>query len=187
MPEKKPKPRPDDHIPDLATLLREKATKAQTAVSIPLDQEACTRIPEMEARMLALLESPGDVRMGQKPAHVQLAREIEELQRRAAESVVTFTFGPVDDKTRSAVREAMGGRDDQDELNLRILAAQVTSVADHEGNVLPGTLDWTYFRDLRDEIGVRMFQRIEVTSDGADGSWSVPFSANASRILETQQ
>ena len=156
-------------------------------MSIPLDQEACTRLPEMEARLQGLIENPGDVRMGQKPAHVELAREIAELEKRAADSVVTFTFGPVDEPKRASIRDAMKGRDDQDEIALRILAAQVTSVADHEGNVLPGTLDWTYFRDLRDAIGVTMFGRIEATADGADGSWSVPFSVNASRIRETQE
>ena len=79
-------------------------------------------------------------------------------------------------------------RDDNDELNLRIIAAQCVAVVDHEGNESASTLDWEWFRDLRESHGVRMFDQVdEAATRALGGLWSVPFSPNASHILATQR
>lgn len=182
------KPRPDDHVPDLAALLREKMTRATTAVSVPLAQDAAIKLEELEAKIeqTAADEDRADRRMSSKSPLVDLAKEADELRKSIEASVVTFRFEPYDEDSREQVRQAMRGRDDSDELNLRAIAAMCVEVVDHEGNATPSTLDWEYFRDLRKTLGARMFDRIEqATERVSGGSWSVPFSPNASLILAT--
>lgn len=182
------KPRPDDHVPDLASLLREKMTRATTAVSVPLAQEAAIRLEELDTKIAqtAADEEQGDRRMSSKSPLADLAKEAADLLKAVEQSVVTFRFEPYGEESRDRVRQAMSGRDDSDELNLRAIAAMCVEVIDHEGNATPSTLDWEYFRDLRATIGARMFDRIEqATERVSGGSWSVPFSPNASLILAT--
>lgn len=182
------KPRPDDHVPDLASLLREKMTRPSTSIRVILDQAAALRLSEMEAELVRLAQDPGDVRMGQKSPQAQLAKQIEELTAQVEASVVTLRFEALGESAREAIREAMGQRDDNDELNLRIIAAQCVAVVDHEGNESASTLDWTWFRDLRESHGVRMFDQVdEAATRALGGLWSVPFSPNASHILATQR
>lgn len=186
MPDKKP--RPDDHVPDLASLLREKMSKATTAISIPLAQGAAIELEELDAKIdaIAAEELEGDRRMSSKSPLVDLAKQADELRKKVEASVVTFRFEPYDEDERDAVRQAMSGRDDPDELNLRAVAAMCVEVIDHEGTGTPSTLDWEYFRDLRKTVGARMFDQVDRATDRVSGgTWSVPFSPNASLILAT--
>lgn len=159
---------------DLRQLLTEKASRPAASVSVPLAQGIRKEITDLEEQISSAAAHPR--RMGKSSAK-GLAERIRELEQRAADSVVTFRFEALTHAQREEIRVAMGGRDDPDEVNLRAIAAMCVTPA----------CTWEDLRDLRDAIGVRIFEEtIDAAATRASGGdWSVPFSLAASAILET--
>lgn len=120
-------------------------------------------------------------RMGQKSPAVAIAKEIEDKRAEMEASKRTFTFQALSTAQETGPQDDMGGRDDNDELGLRIIAAMC---------VEPKGLTWQHFSRLRDGIGVSYFDATIANAVGEvrrGRDVSVPFSLNALHILETQQ
>lgn len=174
-------------VPDLRTLLRQKApSRATASVTVALNQSVRGELDALEARLVAALNEPTGDRLASGPTQdaVDLAKQIEALQAQMRDSEVTFTFRALTGEQEQAVVEAMGGRDDEDELNLRATAAMC---------VEPAGVTWETLRDLRDGcddfdgIGARVYREtVDAAANRASGGlWSVPFSSAASLILGT--
>ena len=166
-----------DDIPDLRTLLAEKATRPTASIKVPLDQAARAEIERLEAELADIAADAPAKRMGAASPIKAKAQEIEAARERMKASEVTFTFEALTHEQRDQIRKDMRGRDDGDELNLRALAAMCVS---------PKGATWEDFRDLRDRLGVNIFDEIDAAAGRASGAqWSVPFSHAASHILGT--
>jgi len=143
---------------------------------VPLNQALRSKIADAEAELAHISQDAPSTRMGATSPLKAKAREIEALREQMKASEITFRFRALDDAGRDAVRVAMKGRDDPDEINLRCIAAMCYEPVDAE---------WTDFRDLRKNIGVNIFDStIDAAATRASGDdWSVPFSFAASHIL----
>lgn len=117
------------------------------------------------------------------------AREIEALREEMRASSLTFRFEAMSSTERDSIRDAMGGRDDSDEINLRAIAVMCRSVTAADGTSFPDGMQWTDFRDLRDNLGVRIFEETidAAATEASGGDWSIPFSFGASLILGTEK
>lgn len=164
-------------VADLKTLLAERATPPTAAITIPLDQGLRSEVARLEAELAQIPADAKARRAGSSSPAVAKAREIEKVRARMRESEVTFTFQRLTYEQREQIRVDMQGRDDTDELNLRVLAAMCVSP--------PST--WEDFGTLRETLGVVIFEAIDATATRAAGvDWSVPFSPTASLILSTE-
>lgn len=174
-------------VPDLRAMLAE-ATPPVAYCTVPLKQGHRQRIAALEAELERLSESSPSKRMGAKSPLKAKAEEIEALRAEMAASALTFRFEPLNEDERTELRQAMGGRDNPDEVNLRATAAMCREVTTADGRVFPGRMDWTDFRDLRDKLGVIIYERTidAASNEAAGGDWSVPFSSSASLILATE-
>lgn len=165
-------------VPDLRTLLREKATRPTATVTVPLDQAAAEEIRRLESELADIAADAPPGRMGAKSPLKAKAQEIETARERMAASLVTFRFEALTHSEREQIREDMGGRDDPDEVNLRALAAMCRE---------PKDATWEDFRDIRETLGARIFDLIDDAATRASGELSVPFSHAASLILGTEK
>ena len=162
---------------DLKTLLAERASTPPASITVPLDQALRAEIDTLEAEMAAMPEDAKPRRAALPSPLTEKAREIEATRSRMRDSDVTFTFRALTHEQRERIRIDMQGRDNPDELNLRALAAMC---------VEPSDASWEDFQDLRDKLGVAIFDAIDATATRAAGAdWSVPFSRSASVILST--
>jgi hypothetical protein len=128
--------------------------------------------------------------MGSKSPVKEKAEEIEALRAEMAASALTFHFEALTDPDRERIRKDMGGRDEPDEVNLRATAVMCRRVVAADGTEFPSSLSWTDFRDLRDRLGVAVYEAtIDDAANRASGAagWSVPFSSAASLILGTER
>lgn len=175
-------------VPDLRSLLAE-ASRPSASCTVPLKQGLRERIAAAEAELERIAEDAPAKRMGAESPLKVKAREVEALRAEMRESSLTFRFEAVTASERDEIRQAMGGRDDPDEINLRVIAAMCREVTTSDGRAFPDRMSWTDFRDLRDKIGVRIFdETIDAAStEAAGGDWSVPFSSSASLILATER
>lgn len=163
---------------DLKTLLAEHATSPTASIKIPLNQALRAEVDRLEAELAEIPEGAKPKRASMPSPLVVKAREIEEVREKMRSSEVTFTFRALTHEQREQIRIDMHGRDNPDEVNLRALAAMC---------VAPEDASWEDFRDLRDKLGVQVFDVIDATATRAAGAdWSVPFSRSASLILETE-
>lgn len=99
-------------------------------------------------------------------------------------TVLTFHFKAPTHADREQVRLDMGGRDNEEEMDLRATAAVLDRVTLPSGEDDDTALSWEDFRDLRDSIGVPTYDAtIKIQSDSVwSPQWSVPFSSAASPI-----
>ena len=165
-----------DAAVDLKSLLAEHATRPTSSVTIPLNQAIRAEVERLEAELAAIPEDGKPRQAALPPPPGVKAREIEAARERMRASEVTFTFRALTYAQREQVRVDMQGRDNQDETNLRVLAAMCVSPAS----------TWEDFRDLRDAVGVVVFDAVDAAATRAAGvDWSVPFSRPASLILST--
>lgn len=163
---------------DLKTLLAEHATSPTASITIPLNQALRAEVDRLEAALADIPDDTKPRRASMPSPLVVKAREIEEVREKMRSSEVTFTFRALTHEQREQIRIDMHGRDNPDEVNLRALAAMC---------VAPEDASWEDFRDLRDKLGVQVFDVIDATATRAAGAdWSVPFSRSASLILETE-
>ena len=144
-------------VPDLRALLAE-ASRPSASCTVPLKQGHRTRIAELEAELEAIATDAPSKRMGSESPLKVKAREIEALRDEMRASSLTFVFEAMSSTERDSIRDAMGGRDDPDEINLRAIAAMCRRVSTADGVAFPDAMSWTDFRDLRDRIGVRIFE-----------------------------
>ena len=166
----------EPEVPDLRSLLAEASRPAQS-ITIPLNQGLAAEIRALEAELAQTAEDAPRKRMGAASPLKDLAQRIQALREQMQASEVTFRFEALSKDGREAIRQAMDGRDEPDELNLRIIAAMCVS---------PVGTDWEWFRDLREKVGAEIFDVIDVAAGQASGvRWSVPFSSAASHILGT--
>ena len=166
-----------EEIPDLKTLLAEKASRPTASITVPLDQGQRAEIERLEAELAEIAADAPAKRMGAASPIKAKAQEIEAARERMKASEVTFVFEALTHEKRDQLRKDMGGRDDEDELNLRAIAAMC---------VQPKDATWQDFRDLRDRLGANIFDEIDAAAGRASGArWSVPFSSAASHILAT--
>ena len=173
-------------VPDLKSLLAE-ASRASSKVTVPLKQGLREQIEAAEAELAELAADAKPARMGAKSPVKEKAEEIEALRAEMAASALTFHFQALSAQDRVDIRHAMQGRDSEDELNLRAIAAMCTKVVAADGTRFPERMTWQDFDALRDSIGAATFDlTIDAASNRAGGGdWSVPFSPNASHILGT--
>jgi hypothetical protein len=173
-------------VPDLRSLLAE-ASRPVASCTVPLKQGHRRRLAELEDELERVATDGQSKRMGAKSPLLEKAEEIEALRQEMAASALTFRFEALTYDEREDIRKAMGGRDEQDELNLRAIAAMCREVTTADGAAFPGGLSWTDFRDLRDTLGVRIFEETidAAATEASGGDWSVPFSSGASLILAT--
>lgn len=178
----------DSPVPDLRSMLRE-ASRPAASCTVPLKQGHRTRIAELEAELEQVATDAPAKRMGAESPLKAKAREIEALREEMRASSLTFRFEAMSDAEREEIRTAMGGRDDPDEINLRAIAAMCRKVTTADGAEFPEGMGWTDFRDLRDGIGVRIFEATidSAATEASGGDWSVPFSSSASLILGTER
>lgn len=176
---------PSPEVPDLRSLLRE-ATRPSVSVTVILKQGVAAQIEALEAELEAVADTKPR-RAGAASPAVETARKLAAAQDEMRASAVTFTFEPLTHKQRDQIRDAMGGRDDPDELDLRATAAMCVSATGPDGQAYPGSLEWSDFAMLRDVLGVHLYEStIDAAANRASGgSWSVPFSQHASLILGT--
>ncbi len=174
-------------VPDLRSLLAE-ASRPAASCTVPLKQGHRTRIAALEAELAEIAEDAPRKRMGAESPTKAKAREIEALREEMRASSLTFLFEAMTSEERDEIRRAMSGRDDDDEINLRAIAAMCREVTDAEGRLYPADLSWQDFRSLRDRIGVRIFEETidAAATEASGGDWSVPFSSAASLILATE-
>lgn len=174
-------------IPDLRAMLAE-ASRPSSSVTVPLKQGLRQRIEQAEAELEGLASSGKSQRMGARSPLAAKAEEIEALRAEMAASSLTFHFEAITSAQRDQIRKDMDGRDNPDEINLRVIAAMCSRIVGPDGSEYPTRMEWTDFRDLRDRIGVGVFeQTIDAATDRAAGAqWSVPFSSAASHILGTE-
>ena len=163
-------------VPDLRSLLTQHASKSQSHVTLPLAQGIAEQIRTLEAEMESLAKDAQPKRMGAASPLKAKAQEIEDLRATMTDSLVTFRFEALSPAGREQVRQDMAGRDDPDEQDLRITAAMC---------VEPAGTTWEDFRDLRETLGVAVYDEIDQAANRAAGVLSVPFSFAASLILGT--
>lgn len=182
----------DPEVPDLRTLIAEKATRPTATCRLPLDQAARAEHAALAEELAEMMtqQASGEVkprRAGAASPMKAKAQEMRVIQERMEASTLVFTFEALTYDERDQIRQDMRGRDDADEVNLRAIAAMCKQVTGVNGEPYPGSLTWEDFRDLRDKVGVLVFdQTIEAAStEAAGGDFSVPFSSAASRILAT--
>ena len=165
----------EPEVPDLASLLAE-ASRPAESVTIPLNQGIAAEIRALEAELLNMAEDAPRKRMGSASPLKETAKKIEALREQMRASEVTFRFEALTHEQRDQIRKDMQGRDEPDELNLRLMAAMCVSPAS----------TWESMRGLRDKVGVVIFDQLDAAADRASGAqWSVPFSSAASHILGT--
>ncbi len=176
----------DPPVPDLRSLLAE-ASRPAASVTVPLKQGHRKRITALEAELVQIAEDAPRKRMGAESPTKAKAREIETLRDEMRASSLTFRFEAMTADERDQLRKDMGGRDDPDELNLRVIAFMCREVLTVDGQAFPDRMTWKDFSDLRDKIGVRVFEETidAAATEAAGGDWSVPFSSAASLILAT--
>lgn len=176
-------------VPDLRSLLRE-ASRPEGVCTVPLKQGLAARIRDAEDDLSRIAADPDAKprRAATKSPLKAKAEEIEALRAEMAASALTFRFTALSEAERDQIRQDMRGRDEPDETNLRAIAAMCRSVATVDGVEFPAPMTWEDFRDLRDQLGVQVFEEtIDAAASTASGvgGWSVPFSSAASRILAT--
>jgi hypothetical protein len=165
-------------VPDLRTLLAEKATRPTSSITVPLDQAAADEVRRLEDELATVAADSPPKRMSAESPLKAKAREVEAARERMRASEVTFRFEALTHAQREQIRRDMGGRDEPDEVNLRAIAAMCVEPAD---------ATWEDFRDLRDKLGALIFDAIDEAANRASGAqWSVPFSSSASLILGTE-
>jgi hypothetical protein len=166
----------EPEIPDLRSLLAE-ATRPAETVTIPLNQALAAEIRALVDELADLTEGSPRKRMGAPSPLKDLAKRIEAKREEMRASEVTFRFEAMTHAQREQIRKDMGGRDEPDEVNLRAIAAMCVS---------PTGVTWETLRELRDKVGVNIFDLIDEAANRASGvNWSIPFSSAASHILET--
>jgi len=177
----------EPQVPDLRAILRE-ASRPSATVTVPLKQGLAERIRQAEAELQAM---GTDFTKGRRmatgsPARAK-AKEIEELRAEMAASALTFHFEAPTKAVIDKVREDMGGRDDDEELDYRYTAATCVKVTGPDGVEYPDRLSWEDFKALRESLGEPVYlATIKEASDRVfQRQWSVPFSSVASLILET--
>jgi len=175
-------------VPDLRSLLRE-ASRPAASCTVPLKQGHRTRIAALEAELGQIATDAPAKRMGAESPMKAKAREIEALRDEMRASSLTFLFEAMSADERDTIRDAMGGRDEPDEINLRAIAAMCRKVTTADGQPFPEGMQWTDFRDLRDALGVRIFEDTidAAATEASGGDWSIPFSSSASLILATER
>jgi len=175
-------------VPDLRRLLAE-ASRPAASCTVPLKQGHRTRIAELEAELEQIATDAPSKRMGAESPLKVKAREIEALREEMRASSLTFEFSAMSSAERDSIREAMGGRDEPDEINLRAIAAMCRKVSTADGAPFPDGMGWADFRDLREALGVRIFEDTidAAATEASGGDWSIPFSSNASLILATER
>ena len=175
-------------VPDLKSLLAE-ASRPAAQVTVPIKQGLAEQIRQAEAEMEQAATAGLTGKRAASGSPVKAAAErVEALRREMAASALTFHFSALSEAEREQVRQAMGGRDNGDELNMRAIAAMCRKVVTADGQEYAGGLEWTDFRDLRESLGAQVFDAtIDEAATRASGAagWSVPFSSAASRILAT--
>lgn len=185
----------DPAIPDLASLIAEKASRATSSVTVPLSQGLREQIIELD-RQIADLGDGKPTRMGAASPKKRLVEERDEKAAQMRASEITLRFEALTEPQRAGIRIAMGGRDDPDELNLRATAAMVWKIEGPDGTYferadgqsIVGTApEWSDLVALRDKLGAHLY---DITIDAAasrasGGDWSVPFSWPASPTSET--
>jgi len=177
-------------VPDLKSLLRE-ASRPHASVTVPLKQGLAEQIRQAEAELeqMGVDALTGRSRRAASASPVRAkAKEIEALRAEMEASALTFHFEPLTEPERDQIRQDMAGRDNADEANLRATAIMCRKVTGPDGTEYPDKMTWTDFRDLRDTLGVAIYDAtIEAAANRASGAggWSVPFSSAASRILAT--
>jgi hypothetical protein len=173
-------------VPDLRSLLAE-ASRPFATVTVPLNQGLRAQIEAAEAELSRIAEDATPRRMGAASPLKEKAREVEELRERLAASALTFEFEAPTKGDIDGVRKAMGGRQDEDEFDLRLTAASCVRVKDAQGREFPDRLAWGDFKQLRDRLGEVLYEAsIKDASDKVyRRDWSVPFSFAASHILGT--
>jgi len=166
----------EPEVPDLRSLLAEASRPAQS-ITIPLNQGLAAEIRALEAELAQAAEDAPRKRMGAASPLKDIAQRIEALREQMQASEVTFRFEALTHALREQIRKDMQGRDEPDETNLRAIAAMC---------VAPSGVTWETLRDLRDKVGVVIFDLIdEAATSASGGNWSVPFSSAASHILGT--
>jgi len=166
----------EPEIPDLRSLLAEASRPAET-VTIPLNQALAAEIRALETELAEAAVDAPKRRMGSGSPLKNIAEQIEAKRQQMRASEVTFRFEALTHAQREQIRKDMQGRDEPDELNLRAIAAMC---------VAPSGATWETMRDLRDKVGVVIFDLIDDAATRASGgNWSVPFSSAASHILGT--
>ncbi len=178
----------DPDVPDLRALLTE-ASRPSASCTVPLKQglrEEIARL-EDELRLAAEGELTTDRRMSSRSPVKVLAEQIEAKRAEMRASELTFHFEALTAAERESIRQAMAGRDDLDELDLRATSTMCRKVTGPDGTEYPQRMAWTDFRDLREAVGAYVYdQTIDTAASRAGGGdWSVPFSSAASLILET--
>lgn len=175
-------------VPDLRSLLAE-ASRPSATVTVPLKQGLREQIEDAEEALEMAAADPlaAGKRMASKSALRAAAERVEELRAEMAASCLTFWFESLTAAERDEIRQAMNGRDNPDEVNLRAVAAMCRSVAGPDGEPFGEAMTWEDFAALRDAIGAHTFDSTidAAASRAAGGQWSVPFSSAASLILGT--
>ncbi len=178
-------------VPDLRSLLAE-ASRPAASCTVPLKQGLAEQIRQAEADMerVAAEGLTKPKRAAGKSPLKEAAEKVEALRKEMAESALTFHFEALTEAEREQVRKDMGGRDNEDELNLRADAALCRRVVGPDGTEFPDRMSWEDFRSLREQIGVQVYEATisdaAARASGAAG-WSVPFSSAASLILGTEK
>ena len=170
----------DDNVPDLKSLLNEPDEPPTAHCTVPLRQGIRAQIDDLEDELARTAADEAPKRMGGPSPLKEIAERIEALREQMRASEVTFRFRALSYEQREQIRADMRGRDDQDELNLRAIAAMCFE---------PAGLNHGDFRKIRAKLGARIFdETIDKAADKASGGdWSVPFSFAASHILGTQK
>ena len=176
-------------VPDLRSLLAE-ASRPSASCTVPIKQGLAEQIRRAEADMerVAAEGLTKPKRAAGKSPLKEAAERVEALRAEMAASSLTFHFEALTEAARDQVRKDMNGRDNDDEMNLRAIAALCVRVTGPDGTEFPDRMTWEDFRDLRERIGAHVFEAtIDDAASRASGAagWSVPFSSAASRILAT--
>lgn len=174
-------------IADLRAFLAE-ATPPSVTATLPLKQHLREQISQLEEQFAQVGDAAGKKRrMASSSPALDLARQIKALQDEMAASSLTFHFTALTAAERDTIRTDMNGRDDQDEAGLRITAAMCRKVLTADGTEYAGQLKWTDLRDLRDQVGVAVYEAAidAPTNTLVGGPWSVPFSLAVSLIPST--
>ena len=166
---------PESEIPDLKSLLVEHASRPTSSVTVPLAQADAELIRRLEAELADIAADAKSKRMGAASPLKAKAQEIEAARAHMTASLVTFRFEAMTPEARDQIRKDMAGRDEPDERDLRILAAMCVSPK----------ATWEDFRDMRETLGVAVFDDLDQASNRAAGVPDVPFSSAASHILGT--
>lgn len=176
----------DKTIPDLRTLLAE-ATKPAALCTVPLKQGLRAQIAALEDELTAGASSVIDGRLTGGDPLKATAQRIAALRQEMQASALTFHFEAPDAEDTEKARMDMGGRDDEDEYDLRLTAATCAKVTGPDGQEFPTRMTWEDFKALRKSIGEPIYlATIKAKSDEVfRREWSVPFSLAASHILGT--